>query len=57
MSKENYAPGTYIKGSLRNGRYQKTRQTGKSIAIIGMIGLALFFVVLVLIAKYYTLLW
>ena len=57
MSKENYAPGTYIKGSLRNGRYQKTRQTGKSIAIIGMVGLALFFVVLVLIAKYYTLLW
>lgn len=55
--KEPYYPGLYIKGSLRNGRYQKTKQSGKSVAIIGMIGLALFFVVLILIAKYYTLLW
>ena len=55
--KEPYAPGTYIKGSFRNGNYQKTRQSGKTQAIIGFIGLALFFVVLLLVARYYSLLW
>lgn len=56
-SKENYTPGIYIKGSLRNGRYQKTRQANKFLKIIGLVGLALFFVVLVYIARYYSLLW
>lgn len=56
-SKENYVPGTYLKGSFRNGNYQKTRQTNKAQKIIGLAGLVLFFVVLIYIVKYYALLW
>ena len=50
-------PGTYITGSFRNGNYQKTKRTGKTQAIIGLVGLVLFFIILVLITKYYSLLW
>ena len=54
---DTYVPGSYIKGSLRNGNYQRTKQAGKSMAIVGVIGLVLFFIALVLFAKYFTLLW
>ena len=54
--KEGYAPGTYIKGSLRGGRYQKTRGASRLQRIIGMVTLILAFVVIYLIAKYYPLL-
>ena len=56
MKKDTYVPGSYIKGSLRNGRYQKTRAVGKAQKIIGMVGLVLFFVVLIMVAKYFALL-
>lgn len=57
LEKEKYVPGTYIQGSFRNGNYQRTKQAGKSMAIVGVIGLVLFFIALVLFAKYFTLLW
>lgn len=57
-SKEPYTPGSYIKGSFRDGNYQKTRQqTNRAQKIIGMIGLLAFFFALVYIAKFYGLLW
>lgn len=56
MKKDTYVPGSYIKGSLRNGRYQKTHAVGKAQKIIGMVGLVLFFVVLIMVAKYFALL-
>ena len=55
--KDPYVPGSYIQGSFRNGNYQKTKRTGKAQAIIGMVGLVLFFIALVFIAKFYSLLW
>lgn len=55
--KDPYVPGSYIQGSFRNGNYQKTKRTGKTQAIIGMVGLVLFFIALVFIAKFYSLLW
>ena len=57
LDKEKYVPGTYIQGSFRNGNYQRTKQPAKSMAIVGMIGLVLFFIALVLFAKYFTMLW
>lgn len=56
--KETYAPGSYLKGSFRDGNYQRTKQTRSTKAqkIIGLVGLVLFFVVLVYIAKFYSLL-
>lgn len=57
LEKEPYVPGSYLKGSFRNGNYQKTRGANKAQKIIGAIGLAIFFVVLVYITKFYSLLW
>ena len=54
--KKSYTPGMYIKGSLRNGRYQKTRGANKVQKILGFVSLILAFVVIYLIAKYYSLL-
>ena len=47
-------PGSYIKGSLRNGNYQRTRSNGKAQRIISIVGLILFFVVLIMIARYFS---
>lgn len=56
--KEPYVPGSIIKGSFRDGNYQRTRsQSTKVQKFIGMFGLILFFVVLLYITKFYNLLW
>lgn len=57
QEKEEYTPGCYIKGSLRDGNYQRTRNANKAQKIIGIVGLILFFVVLILITRFYSLLW
>ncbi len=55
--REGYVPGSYIKGSMRGGNYQKTRSSSnRAQNIIGIIGLLLVAVVLFYIAKFYTLL-
>ncbi len=56
MEKEDYVPGSYIKGSFRNGNYQRTRSSNKAQKIISLVGLLLFFVVLIYITKFYGLL-
>lgn len=53
---KSYAPGSYIRGSLRNGKYSKTRGANKVQRVIGAVTLILAFVVIYLIAKYYQLL-
>ncbi len=53
---KNYAPGSYIRGSLRNGKYSRTRGANKVQRVIGAVTLILAFVVIYLIAKYYQLL-
>ena len=52
-----YVPGSYIKGSLRDGKYQKSVSAGsKAQNIIGVIGLILVIGVLMYILKFYSLL-
>ena len=52
-----YVPGSYIKGSLRDGAYSRTRShMGKTRAIIGIITLLLIVAVLYFIAKFYSML-
>lgn len=55
--KKVYSPGSYISGSFRDGNYQKTRGAGKAQKIIGLVSLVMFFVILVLITRFYSLLW
>ncbi len=55
--KEDYAPGSYVRGAFRNGHYSKERSHAtKAGNIIGIIGLLLIAVVLIYIAKFYALL-
>jgi len=57
--KENgtYTPGSYIRGSFRNGNYQETRNEIKGVhTIIGIITMLLICAVLYFIAKFYALL-
>ena len=50
-------PGSYIKGSLRDGNYSRTRShMGKTHTVIGIISLLLIVAVLYFIAKFYSLL-
>lgn len=52
-----YVPGSYIKGSLRDGNYRRSRShSTKAQNIIGLVGLLLVFGVLYYIAKFYSLL-
>ncbi len=52
-----YVPGSYIKGSLRDGAYSRTRShMAKTQKIIGIVTALLICAVLLLIAKFYALL-
>ena len=52
-----YVPGSYIKGSLRDGHYQRTRAHMKRTqTIIGIVTMILICAVLFFIAKFYSLL-
>ena len=52
-----YVPGSYIKGSLRDGHYQKSVRAGnKAQNIIGLVGLILVIIVIMYIAKFFTIL-
>lgn len=57
--KENgeYKPGAYIRGSLRNGNYaQRETSGGRSLKLIGIVGLICLMGILFYIAKYFELL-
>lgn len=55
--KDEYKPGSYIRGAFREGGYSRSRNhANKAQNIIGIIGLLLIFLVLFYIAKFYTLL-
>ena len=55
--KGTYVPGSYIKGSMRDGAYRRTRShMGKTQTIIGIITMLLIVAVLYFIAKFYQML-
>lgn len=50
-----YVPGSYIKGAMRDGAYQRTRgHMQKTQTIIGIVTLVLIFAVLYFIARFYS---
>lgn len=52
-----YVPGSYIKGALRDGNYQKSVRAGnRAQNIIGLVGLVLVIIALMYIAKFFTIL-
>lgn len=55
--KEPYVPGSYIKGSMRDGNYSKEKShEGKTQNLLGLLALILVVVILIYIAKFYALL-
>jgi|BioPla2DNA2_1021312.scaffolds.fasta_scaffold30660_1 hypothetical protein len=52
----NYVPGSYIRGSLRDGKYARRKSASTAQRIIGMVGLVLFFIVLIYFVKFYSML-
>lgn len=54
---DKYEPGSYIRGSFRDGHYSRSKSHAtKAQTIIGIVGLLLAALVLWYIAKFYTLL-
>ncbi|MBO5420296.1 MAG: hypothetical protein J6A22_09475 [Bacteroidales bacterium] len=51
-----YVPGSHVKGSLRDGNYQKTKDISSNQKILGMITTLLLFAVIYLVYKYFPLL-
>lgn len=55
--KKPYVPGMYVKGSVTNRAYRVERGANKSQKILGAVALLLAFAVIILIAKYFPLIW
>lgn len=53
---EKYVPGQHLKGSLRDGNYQKSKEVNRNQKAIGAVSLVLLFAVVYLIFKYFPLL-
>lgn len=51
-----YVPGKHLKGSFRDGNYQRTEEVGRNQKFIGVITTFLLFAVIYLIVKYYPIL-
>ena len=53
---EKYVPGNIVKGSLRDGNYQRKQEVSRNQKSIGMVTMVLLFAVVYLIFKYFPLL-
>ena len=51
-----YTPGKHIKGSFRDGAYQKKKDMSRNQKVLGAITMILLFAVMYLIYEYYPLL-
>ena len=54
--KEEYKAGSHIKGSFRDGNYQKTHDVAQNQKAIGVVTIILLFAVVYLIYKYFPIL-
>ena len=54
--KEEYKAGSHIKGSFRDGNYQKTHDVAQNQKAIGVVTVILLFAVVYLIYKYFPIL-
>ena len=53
---EEYTPGKHVRGSFRDGNYQRTKEVSRNQKTIGMVTMILLFAVMYLIYEYYPLL-
>ena len=53
---QKYVPGSIVKGSLRDGNYQRKQEVSRNQKAIGAVSMILLFAVVYLIYKYFPLL-
>ena len=53
---EGYTPGQHVRGSFRDGNYQRTKDISRNQKAIGVVSMALLFAVVYLIYKYFPIL-
>ena len=53
---EKYVPGNHVKGSFRDGNYQRKMEVSRNQKTIGMVTMVLLFAVVYLLFKYFPLL-
>ena len=53
---EKYVPGNIVKGSFRDGNYQRKQDVSKNQKAIGVVSMVLLFAVVYLVYKYFPLL-
>ena len=53
---DKYVPGNIVKGSLRDGNYQRKQEVSRNQKTIGAVSLILLFTVVYLIYKYFPIL-
>ncbi len=53
---EKYVPGNHVKGSFRDGNYQRKMEVGRNQKTIGMVTMVLLAAVVYLLFKYFPLL-
>ena len=51
-----YVPGQHVKGSFRDGNYQRTEQVNKNQKVLGVVTMLMMFAVVYLIFKYFPVL-
>jgi hypothetical protein len=51
--KKEYVPGSYVKGSLRDGNYKETKDVTRNQKYLGMLTLILMFAVVFALFKYF----
>ena len=53
---EGYVPGKHVRGSFRDGNYQRTQEIGRNQKIVGVVTMILLFAVVFLLLKYFPVL-
>ena len=53
---EGYVPGKHVKGSLRDGNYQRKKEVSRNQKTLGAVSMILLFAVVYLIYKYFPIL-
>ena len=56
QEKKEYVPGQHLKGSFRDGNYQRTQEVSRNQKKIGAVTMVLLFAVVYLIFKYFPML-
>ena len=53
---EGYVPGQHVRGSFRDGNYQRTKEVSRNQKVIGIVSMILLVTVVILLFRYFPLL-